>query len=732
MSTVLVVGKRDSFLEKISDSFLAEGLDVTTHENPVKDVDYILYSTLQEEHGSTAKHIHKLRDKVRETGSRLIIVAADSQKHKEELTRDASKIDERHAYLSSNNPLFTDETWKDLKRLIFSPTYKNSSVAISVQEGKSIPSVEHPIQKPVEKVVAQPARTEPPYENKHPKPKRKKSNLLSFVLLGVSFVMLILLPYLELASGEMLLKSRLEGVGLRSLTQNVLTGANTGFVLYAEIPLLGKLVGGKERLTSQLAKYAKILKEYEEVREESKFLVGAIFNPDEPFSSEQLNSVTTRLDQINNDLGLLIAEIGDTGREYGMFEMRSKTQGLVSFLDYIQDLAEDGDSKNFLILLTDASQLRGSSGVVIGYGILKTEAGRVVSLSAFPPEEIDSKLKGEVSPPTMLKKHLNQNAWYFKDSTWSPNFEVSAARASWFLEKTKGERVEGVLVLDTEFLRDLGKARGEVVGDYYSMIQKNGGSFVIEKLTDAYDYLLGDTEAGVEALSKTIQTNLEEKHILVYTKNTHYLGALKEMSWSGEIKDGACLSKENCFDDYLQVVTTNLNGSRQGFRVEKNYKLEIKIDKDKVQHKLTVRRAKAGGDLKDYIRIYIEEGSEMTEPTLLNTATGAQQKLALDKAQESGKTIYGLVVEVPKGEEREVILNWSTEMDEVLNLKQYNFVWQKQPGVIEGEVVLDVNYTGRENPSYFLDPRGRALTRRGSLLYNTVLAQDIDLRLLWK
>ena len=104
--------------------------------------------------------------------------------------------------------------------------------------------------------------------------------------------------------------------------------------------------------------------------------------------------------------------------------------------------------------------------------------------------------------------------------------------------------------------------------------------------------------------------------------------------------------------------------------------------------------------------------------------------MELDHAVEGAKEVYGAVVEVPKGETRELIVVWNTNKREVLG--QYNLTWQKQIGQKDIPSTVTIKYPGNNKPLVFGARGGAELTKKGQFRYTTDLTQDEHLRLLWK
>jgi len=106
--------------------------------------------------------------------------------------------------------------------------------------------------------------------------------------------------------------------------------------------------------------------------------------------------------------------------------------------------------------------------VFIGsFAILSFKKGALSNLEVYDVYTADGQLKGYVEPPWQLKTYLDQPTWYLRDSNWDPDFSVSAQRAEWFLDKSLGIRVDGVVGIDLSLVKNLVGVLGSLyVADY--------------------------------------------------------------------------------------------------------------------------------------------------------------------------------------------------------------------------------------------------------------------------
>lgn len=136
-------------------------------------------------------------------------------------------------------------------------------------------------------------------------------------------------------------------------------------------------------------------------------------------------------------------------------------------------LGKEGE-KNYLVLFQNNMELRPTGGFIGSFAVLKIDNGVFSNLEVYDVYDVDGQLKGYVEPPWQIKSFLNEASWYLRDSNWDPDFSVSAKRAQWFLNKSVGIKVDGVISFDISFVKDMISVMGGItVPDYSVKIDTN-------------------------------------------------------------------------------------------------------------------------------------------------------------------------------------------------------------------------------------------------------------------
>jgi hypothetical protein len=107
--------------------------------------------------------------------------------------------------------------------------------------------------------------------------------------------------------------------------------------------------------------------------------------------------------------------------------------------------------------------------------------------------------------------------------------------------------------------------------------------------------------------------SLNERQILVYSKNYEIEKKISQMGWSGEILETG--------KDYLSVINTNINGFKTDGVIDEKIEHSAEIQKDgSIVDTVSVTRRHNGGDTPfewwnkvnaDWMRVYVPKGSQL-------------------------------------------------------------------------------------------------------------------------
>jgi hypothetical protein len=214
-------------------------------------------------------------------------------------------------------------------------------------------------------------------------------------------------------------------------------------------------------------------------------------------------------------------------------------------------------------------------------------------------------------------------------------------------------------------------------------------------------------------MANTLVDGLNEKQILLYTRNKEVEKIIEQAGWSGKQQESS--------HDYLSVVHTNINGYKTDGVINETINHTVTIDAEGAAvAEVTVTREHTGGNTpydwwnrvnSDYMRVYVPKGSALIsakghtpefpkEPVdyqalgfLRDADVEAEEsKIKIDDAsgtrigEEAGKTVFGNWVYVSPGESVQVTYTYLLpfRVDPVIQGQSaYSLLFQKQPGAKE-------------------------------------------------
>jgi len=225
----------------------------------------------------------------------------------------------------------------------------------------------------------------------------------------------------------------------------------------------------------------------------------------------------------------------------------------------------------YLILLQNNNEIRPTGGFIGSYAIVDVNDGYIEKLETYDVYDLDGSYGEIIEPPEELKAFTNN--WRFRDSNYSPDFEVSAKKARWFLEKQGGPTVDTVIAINQGLLTDMLEITGPVqVGAFGTLDSENYNlllSYIIEgKVWGAEDpkHILKVfipafkkailKEENLGKVSSKLYKAILQKHILVYSSDDDVQALIENLGLSGKVNP----PKEH--EDYLSVINIATGGTK--------------------------------------------------------------------------------------------------------------------------------------------------------------------------
>jgi len=407
---------------------------------------------------------------------------------------------------------------------------------------------------------------------------------------------------------------------------------------------------------------------------------------------------------------------------------------------FLLDFFGQEESKKYLIIFQNNSELRPTGGFMGSYALVEIKNGEIIKMDVPGGGFYDLKSANQTLVEAPKPFHLLSPYWQIWNANWFADWPTSAEKISWFYEHMlNGETVDGVLTLTPDILKDLLAIFGPITLPEYDK-ELNSENFTQEvQMAVEFEYdqeenqpkkIIGDlmpiiinnifnlkTEQVPEFLT-ALNNNLNNKNILLWFTDENMQKTIEKFGWHGKIK-------QNVPQDYLMVVHTNIGGGKTDSVIENkiNHNLEINENGEiVVTLSLTKKHDGEIGNIfedqnnVDYIRFYVPQGSQLISaegfdymPTnLFKTADNyktlekdtlleqVEQNSILDEktntriTQEFNKTVFGNWIQIDTGEEKTVTLTYKLPFD--LSPPQENFI-QKMASFVGIKNQINTNYS---------------------------------------
>lgn len=359
-------------------------------------------------------------------------------------------------------------------------------------------------------------------------------------------------------------------------------------------------------------------------------------------TDKNITEISASLDDLESNLdGINLEDIPESqqsqfvGLKKGLPELNKFMANLSQEEKVLTDVLGGNGQRKYLFLFQNNQEMRPTGGFIGSYGVLDIADGNVKNFFVDGIFNPDGQLREKVVPPAPIQKI--SAAWSLHDSNWFPDFPVSAEKACWFYEKTGGPTVDGVITMTPTVMQRLLEITGPIdMPDYGVTIDKDNFLESIQNEVEVdYDKeenqpkkILADlapkildrlfNARDISEITRTMDVLLEslnEKHILIYSKNYDIEKMVSRNGWSGEVLDAD--------KDYLSVINTNINGYKTDGVIDEKIEHQAQIQSDgSVIDTVTITRKHNGGNTPyewwnkvnaDYMRVYVPKGSKLVQ-----------------------------------------------------------------------------------------------------------------------
>ncbi len=506
------------------------------------------------------------------------------------------------------------------------------------------------------------------------------------------------------------------GVSLAKTTDFV--GAQTN--VYSQILELN-IISQNSVLVSLIQQFKELPTILAQADQSSKNLVLNILSGSIGNTTELTENLTRSVSEAYERLSLIQATLGqvDLGENSEkqnkvIDQIGKKIQEIRSGLEIHQELQQVlpdmvgvSGKRTYALLLQNNQELRPTGGFIQAVALLNFDDGSLVSYQVYSIYELDKKLPGQVVPPDDIKTHLGESNWYLRDSNWSPDFPKTSKQVAWFIEKSLGVNVNGVIAMNVFSLSDLLKAVGpidlpeynEVITDknieermeFHSEVvlvdSPQSVDYSVKVLTKTLDSLSSLEEKSVPTLLTSLQNSLETKQTQIYSSVESEQAILQILGWTGALTQPSCpsrLSVVDCLVDSMAQVEANIGINKANYYLERTIDHKIFVTRERAQHTRIItfdNKAQSNswpkGTYKTYVRFFVNPNVTV-EKVLINGAELTQNQII--QTEEDGFKVIGLRVDVPIQKQIKLDLVYSTPLN-VAGDFSYVFYNRKQSGL---------------------------------------------------
>jgi len=455
--------------------------------------------------------------------------------------------------------------------------------------------------------------------------------------------------------------------------------------------------------------------------------------------SSGITQISAKIDRANGLVNGINANSLPAANRASFVDLKNKLQIAQFSLDNftsVFNLAQSlllGD-KTVLVLFENNNELRAGGGFIGTYGDLKIHDGQISKMAVSSIYDLDNQLLQVIQPPTPLLK-INSR-WYMRDANWFADFPGSARKVSNFYEMEGGNTPDAVIAMTPNLIIDLLKITGPIPLPKYD-VTLTSDNFVEETQavttmsdalpTNSPKQILADlvpillqkisqsSSADFPQIVQALQNNLNNKQIVLYSRDSDLQTELSAFHWTGEVS--------GTDRDYTSVVSSNLGATKTDLDVDQKIAITTTVlDDGSITDEVDITRANKLPVLPDtfnnsFLRVYAPLGSRLISNTgfdYLPLEYPRDQKYQIDSdvlnweknavkdvvtgtyiGQESGKTFFGNWLNLNGGETRTVKLVYQLPF-KLSDVDRYSLLLQKQIGSANSSVNWTFNFPGRQ------------------------------------
>lgn len=425
------------------------------------------------------------------------------------------------------------------------------------------------------------------------------------------------------------------------------------------------------------------------------------------------DQIASNLEKANRSIALYANEpVTDTQlesiRSQAVTKVSSLTLAAKKSAALLRDLGPMlGSDRNrrYILLFLNNTELRPGGGFIGSFATFLVKKGKIES---FDVETNIYKLDNaflktsHVEAPYPINQ-LNKD-WTLRDANWDTTFAGSAHKVAWFYKIEAGLDVDGVIAIDTSFMKSLLEYTGPVdvptqkmtlsSENVVSTLQYKSEKEYLENeavralnepkkaIADAFPFVLAKV---FNTLNKNTTSLLNVLNVGVAEKHLNFTPLFDQATSRDD--DSSMLSSFPTDDDFLMVSNGNLGGLKSSLNIKQDVDVNIiPTDRQTLLHTVDITRTHNGsynwpdGDNRNFIRLSVPKNAVYIDSSSTGLDNGIIEPTAYIEQFDNYQN-FGHWLTTPVGATKTAHFEYETPIDskyfQPTNLK---FHYLKQPG----------------------------------------------------
>lgn len=371
------------------------------------------------------------------------------------------------------------------------------------------------------------------------------------------------------------------------------------------------------------------------------------------------------------------------------------------------------ERQRYLILFQNPAEIRATGGWISSYALIGLEGGQIRQFEVDDIYNLDGlmRIQGKrIEPPQEMRDALQVDNWTMSLANWNPDFTETSKSATFFMrEAGKASNIDGVIALDTEFLKQVLDIWGSIaLSEGENVTSENlqekmfemhrdfepgstrKSDFISELLDEVLTRSLNDKSKYPQLLD-AIYNSMNSKNFLVYLRNSNANRFFASQGWDG--------SFSKAYKSAPIPIHWNWGANKANIYLEETTNLQIRIfDERTIQYTYTLSTKNNStvnlypeGDYTNFMRVYIPTSSIVDEISGLNS-TPMQYF-------ENDSLVIGGWFNTPVSGTNQLIVRYTINDNEIsfpLRKDGSKYILDlnifKQPGLYPGVYKLEIQY----------------------------------------